>query len=474
MRPNAPAHGVRHQLRRRFIAMLMILGLAVGMTVTAGSGLASAGTGLRYQVIDADNAHDGGVFYRNSPSWNDTARINGAGGYYGETVELVCGAWGDGVGPYANRRWHLVDNLSRPAAGRGWLPDRYLNTPNNANQATPGEPECGAAPAPTPSVSLAQGPAAPAGYRYAITLSSFPASSIISVSCRDSVTPGGFYNFSMVTDGAGNASTQNQCYSGDGPDHWVVANGVESNHVSWGAGSGGGGGTTPPPGGGGGGTPPPRGGGGGSTITLPKSVYFSGIPDANGGTGQQVADVNYSSKQLNPDPSCSMKSSVVIPPGTNTIAGWSRGRLGVIYALKALKAATPAQYREIHQLIFIDPGNSSDFVPCDSGADVNKLLADWLRADGRNNLLVLTGLRSEEKAFLGLPIHKFGKATFTGLWKYYFAGIWNQSFADRALVCDYNNADHAQIMKDSWGIVKFPPSGCPILSHESLPVSWHP
>jgi hypothetical protein len=275
MRPNVPAHGVRRKLRRRLIATLMILGLAVGMTLTAGSGIANAGTGLRYQVIDADNAHDGGVFYRNSPSWNDTARINGVGGYYGETVELVCGAWGDAVGPYANRRWHLVDNLSRPAAGRGWLPDRYLNTPNNANQATPGEPECGAAPAPTPSISLAQGPPAPAGFRYAITLSSFPASSIISVSCRDSVTPGGFYNFSMVTDGAGNASTQNQCYSADGPDHWVVANGVESNHVGWGAGSGGGG-TTPPPSGGGGSIPPP-GGGGGSTTPPPgvNPCYFN-------------------------------------------------------------------------------------------------------------------------------------------------------------------------------------------------------
>jgi hypothetical protein len=130
---------------RRLVAALAAI-LAVLAVVIAVPRTARAGTGLRYQVVDADNAHDGGVYYRNSPHWTDTQRTTGVGGYYGETVELVCGAWGDAVGPYANRRWHLVDNISRPSAGRGWLPDRYLNTPNVANQATPGEPECGSRP----------------------------------------------------------------------------------------------------------------------------------------------------------------------------------------------------------------------------------------------------------------------------------------------------------------------------------------
>ena len=94
------------------------------------------------------------------------------------------------------------------------------------------------------TVRLAQGPAAPAGFRYAITLSGFPANAAVTVNCRDSKDPGGFYTFTMTTDGAGNAFTQSQCYSADGPDHWVIASGVESNHVQWG---GGGGGTTPPP-----------------------------------------------------------------------------------------------------------------------------------------------------------------------------------------------------------------------------------
>jgi hypothetical protein len=127
----------------RLIASFGAVAMAAAV-VNATPSLAAADAGLQYQVVDADNAHDGGVYYRNSPAWGDSNRMTGVGGHYGETVALVCGAWGDEVGPYQNRRWHLVDNLSRPAAGRGWLPDRYLNTPNVANQLTPGEPECGA------------------------------------------------------------------------------------------------------------------------------------------------------------------------------------------------------------------------------------------------------------------------------------------------------------------------------------------
>jgi hypothetical protein len=84
----------------------------------------------------------------------------------------------------------------------------------------------------TPAVSLAQGPAAPAGYRYAVTLSGFPANSGVSIECYDSVSPSGFYNFTLTTNAAGAASSAAWCYSGDGPDHWVIAGGVESNHVS--------------------------------------------------------------------------------------------------------------------------------------------------------------------------------------------------------------------------------------------------
>lgn len=139
--------------------MLALLGVVVAVlaSVAAGVPVAAADQGPRYHAVDADGAHDGGVFYRRSAHWNDTSRQPGVGVYYGESVQLVCGTSGDAVGPYQNRRWHLVDNVSRPGAGRGWVPDRYLDTPNAANQATPGEPECSDATlavAPVPATTI--------------------------------------------------------------------------------------------------------------------------------------------------------------------------------------------------------------------------------------------------------------------------------------------------------------------------------
>jgi hypothetical protein len=109
---------------------------------------------------------------------------------------------------------------------------------SSTTQPTPTPTSGGGAGAPSGSgsVSLAQGPTAPSGYRYTVGLTGFPSNSVVSVTCYDTVSPGGFFTFNLTTDSAGSASTQNECYSADGPDHWVVAGGIESNHVTWGGG----------------------------------------------------------------------------------------------------------------------------------------------------------------------------------------------------------------------------------------------
>ncbi|MEV0132583.1 hypothetical protein AB0H83_29495 [Dactylosporangium sp. NPDC050688] len=94
----------------------------------------------------------------------------------------------------------------------------------------PGQPE---PPPAAPTASLAKGPAAPSGFRYAITLDHFAPNTGVTITCHDSVDPNGFYTFTLTTDGSGHAFTQAYCYSGDHPNHWFRANGVESNHVSW-------------------------------------------------------------------------------------------------------------------------------------------------------------------------------------------------------------------------------------------------
>jgi hypothetical protein len=112
-----------------------------------------------------------------------------------------------------------------------WVTANGVESNHVAWSAKPGTPP--PPPPPSPSVHLAQGPTAPAGYRYAITLNAFAPYTTIVVTCHDSVDPGGFYTFNLRTDNNGCAFTQNHCYSGDHPDHWARANGVESNHVTW-------------------------------------------------------------------------------------------------------------------------------------------------------------------------------------------------------------------------------------------------
>lgn len=154
----------RPSLRNRFfqskvgrLAMsgLTALGLAGGAVAVEASPAYAANP--VYTVVNPDNDGTRSIYDRNSPHWNDSDRKYPDFSYYGDRLELICGTNGDAVGPYNNKRWHYAKNLSRPEAGVTWIPDRYMNTPNKANQPTPGERECGAsgggnASKPAPSV----------------------------------------------------------------------------------------------------------------------------------------------------------------------------------------------------------------------------------------------------------------------------------------------------------------------------------
>ena len=88
-------------------------------------------------------------------------------------------------------------------------------------------------PAPNPTIALTRGAPATYGYWYSVTLSGFAPGSSVTVTCRDSVDPGGFWNQTFTIDGSGHASDSTLCYSGDHPDHWVTGGGAESNHLTW-------------------------------------------------------------------------------------------------------------------------------------------------------------------------------------------------------------------------------------------------
>jgi hypothetical protein len=55
--------------------------------------------GLVFTVFNAE----GGIYYRYGPHWSETTQTPGVGVYDGDQVELICGAFGDAVGPYAAR-----------------------------------------------------------------------------------------------------------------------------------------------------------------------------------------------------------------------------------------------------------------------------------------------------------------------------------------------------------------------------------
>ena len=122
---------------------------------------------------------------------------------------------------------------SCPSGTRRWNPPKAAETSSGSSTATSPPTTGGSGTTPTPVVHLTQGPAAPAGYWYAVSLAGFAANTDVTTSCYDSVSPIEFRTFAVRTNGSGSASTQSGCYSGDGPDHWVVAGGITSNHVAW-------------------------------------------------------------------------------------------------------------------------------------------------------------------------------------------------------------------------------------------------
>lgn len=132
--------------------MIAILFLGTGLASASPEGaIRPERLALTYTVVDADNDPYSGIYLRDDTRMAVVNRVPSRFMQYGTQVDLICGTNGEAVGPYSNRRWHKVTVRSGSTAGQvGWIADRYLTTPNRANQPTPGEPECGQAPPTTP------------------------------------------------------------------------------------------------------------------------------------------------------------------------------------------------------------------------------------------------------------------------------------------------------------------------------------
>jgi hypothetical protein len=142
--------------RRLLMAALAFTLAVTGLGAIAPS-TAFAGTGLIFNVVDADNDPYSGLYLRDATNMASANRVQHRYMLYGTEVELICFSEGESVPPHNNRLWHKVYVRNNHAAGQtGWVADRYLNTPIKANERVNGEPDCNAnipppAPGPVPN-----------------------------------------------------------------------------------------------------------------------------------------------------------------------------------------------------------------------------------------------------------------------------------------------------------------------------------
>lgn len=97
----------------------------------------STGGGFVFPIVNAE----GGIYYRYGPHWAETTQTPGEGVYDGDQVELICGAYGDAVGPYSDTAWSKVRNLSRPV-GEGWVNEHFIDDGAPDNGFVAGEVSC--------------------------------------------------------------------------------------------------------------------------------------------------------------------------------------------------------------------------------------------------------------------------------------------------------------------------------------------
>lgn len=162
----------------------------------------------------------------------------------GEPVIMQCWTDQGSAGPYgpdSSPRWFSVYVPRLGLTGFVWSgltdPATQTDTPNcyadGYRDPSPDDPVEDEAASGVESVELYQGPYAPDGYRYEVHVRAVPGS-VVTVECFDTVdSEVPFYTFDLAVGADGYGATTSQCYSADGPDHWVSVNGVWSNTVTW-------------------------------------------------------------------------------------------------------------------------------------------------------------------------------------------------------------------------------------------------
>jgi hypothetical protein len=418
-----------------------------------------------YGVMNAE----GGIYWRSGPDWNTPEAVAGNGFYPNTVIAIHCYQSGAGDVPGStDSMWEQASVVGGSGSGGGWVNEHFINDGQPINQPSPGVPPCGSAPVPPSPSPAPSSPPASSGLVFSVFNAEEGIYYRSSPSWGDTArTPGvGVYNgdrVELICSGFGDPvgpysdtawskvrnltrptigeGWVNEHFINDGAPAGGFVSGERSCGIT-------------------GGSPP-------ASPSGPKSVFYSPNQIPTGVSGlPAVADLDLVEDEW-AEGNCSTAGATNIPVGVNTLAGWSKGRLGPVYFLKAAPAARVA---EVHRIVLFDPGSAKNMQEgCDVKFDINGLLAGWLRSNPSNHLVVFTGHDSEEHEF-----YDWGKDSIGGLWHYYFAGIWNQSFAGQAQVCDYNNLDHPTALTAFAWEVEHPAAGCPSEPGLPTPSPWNP
>jgi len=198
------------------------------------------------------------------------------------------------------------------------------------------------------------------------------------------------------------------------------------------------------------------------------SVFFSPNEHPNGlgdGTGIAFHELRQRDWQHGCDIEPSARYVASLGSNVGTLAGWSLGRLGPIFAL-----FSPSVRANVHRVVLFDPGSGDEINgSCDDQGYVNSLLAGWIKSNSANRLVIMAGGATEAR--IG---GRGSRPTFSGIWHYYLAQIWNQPFASQVTVCDYKEMDHHEILREFAWIVETPTTYCPTTSWTPPLTEWHP
>jgi hypothetical protein len=380
------------------------------------------GGGLVFSIFNAD----GGIYYRNSPHWADTPQTPGVGVYNGDQVQLICGAFGDPVGPFNDTAWSYVNNLSR-SVGSGWVNEHFINDGAADNAFVGGEPMCG------PEIPGMSGGGSSGGGGGSGGGGSGDGSGGGGGAPPPAAISNGSLYYSPYQANPNGPNSTGQIRDGHsfGPfgTKWVSA-------------------------------PSP------ATITMnlgdwDKHHDKKGCPSLESfvPTGQST----FSSGQI------------------MTLASWSLSRFAPFLLLKQLAKEHSALISKIHYILMFDPGTQSelDNAPCANEYSMSRILRPWLIENPSNKLVVLSGALTADAGHRSIDGH--GHA---GIQDELFVPLKilgeppGRHLRSQIVVCNYDTMSHPDVWINFREWMNNPPitlGSCPIDPRSGKrPVSWNP